>query len=85
MTSVRRVFDYFFRDDSFLDLMTCHYKKPMVLDITDEKNIAQVVQSVSETTGGRLDVLVNTVRLFLLSRKLSKSPQLIPAPYTSSP
>lgn len=57
----------------------------MVLDIADEKNIAQVVQSVSETTGGRLDVLVNTVRLFLLSRKPSKSPQLIPAPYTSSP
>lgn len=57
----------------------------MVLDITDEKNIAQVVQSVSETTDGRLDVLVNTVRLFLLSRKPSKSPQLIPAPYTSSP
>lgn len=33
----------------------------MVLDVTDEQNIAQVVKSVSERTGGRLDVLVNTV------------------------
>ncbi|KAL0247421.1 hypothetical protein I308_104457 [Cryptococcus tetragattii IND107] len=47
--------------------------KPMVLDIADEKNIAQVVQSVSETTGGRLDVLVNTAGIDTLCPLLDTS------------
>lgn len=50
----------------------------MVLDVTDEQNVAQVVKSVSERTGGRLDVLVDTVRLFKLSQKSSNLPWSIP-------
>lgn len=50
----------------------------MVLDVTDEQNIAQVVKSVSERTGGRLDVLVDTVRLFKLSQESSNLPWSIP-------
>ncbi|OXB35668.1 acylglycerone-phosphate reductase [Cryptococcus neoformans] len=47
--------------------------EPMVLDVTDEKNIAQVVKSVSERTGGRLDVLVDTAGIDTLCPLLDTS------------